>query len=853
MRKTTIYLSSAAAALLAFGIANAELAPVSRFNVNTERRTIPSGYRQMDVNGEFMAAENVAGPAEAYSTSQTTTVLYEDFSNVPNGEFVQTGKIGLRAVTPIANYDCGKYMNPAYTPNSGQWYGEWVYAGTDGTVIIQCYNPQAGAELCMPLGDYSGDLIVTMRVRSAKTFWGADTECGYVTSAGGGCDVNLMACIGGYGNHDRAKSDLGGNGYSFAKIAKLYEEDGWTEVRTTLRNESANSDGYLCIYLSDACEIDWIKVEDAGTHLAAPVAEGLTDFQEDSFTVKWGKMRRPFNYYIDLWYANWLAESGVDENYGFENGIPTGFTAGGATAAPGEGYESSNGIRIAAGADNAFATPEFQTLLKSGELRFSCVSPDGTFDEAPTLVIEGLSEEGWRTISEQEIDGFWTAANRFYRGQLKGDNFADNYKALRFYSKNTDDETYFVIDNLVCYAPRPYRLDRVVDTDESHGHNQVDLEYYRPYIEAGYLTEEEALEAIESPFNRWWNTEHKDPCAYTFNDCIEPDKEYYYRIRSHRLENDSRGNTFSAGEIQHAFGVAAPQLKAAKDVKEDSYTAAWKDAAKAQNFIVSNYKAETMAEDEAGKVIFSEAFSNIDGNVGYSSYEPATGNLDTDMPGWTGEDLTYGYQGIGAGQYGMVISPEIGVVPNGNTYYVYFEAEGMTGESLVIQFNKLEAYLILPFEDESCAATLQCNIPMEGESISFYTYNGYPFALKGLEITQDVKKGDLVRTFQSAQVVPAGVEQAVFTGLDKESDYAFKVVSHYKLEQKAVRSMPNGRYNIVNLKNGETTEFSKIEELDADVTVVARYTVDGLAAPEGYKGLVIEKLSNGKTRKAIIR
>lgn len=97
-----------------------------------------------------------------------------------------------------------------------------------------------------------------------------------------------------------------------------------------------------------------------------------------------------------------------------------------------------------------------------------------------------------------------------------------------------------------------------------------------------------------------------------------------------------------------------------------------------------------------------------------------------------------------------------------------------------------------------------------------------------------------MRVFQSEQKVPAGEQKAVFTGLDKDNKYAYKVVSRFQFEKQFVRSMPNGLYKIVNLNDGSSSDYSKVETLEENVEVVARYTIDGMVAPEGYKGFVIE-------------
>lgn len=852
MRKSTIFFCSAAA-LLAIGVAGADLIPVQDFLLkDSAKREIPAGFTRMDFKGQAVTNTNKGNSIWKASQSQTSEVLFEDFNNVPDGEFIQTGSIGMRADTPIASayYDCTNFINPEYTPNSGQWYGEWVYAGTGGTIVLQTYNPSSSATLQLPLGDYSGDLTVTMRVRYRPSFYGADNEVGYVTTTG--TEVLYMPVYGGFDSYNSATTDLP---YGYDYVAKLYPNDGWVEAKFSFRNESANADGTIIICTSNACEIDWIKVEDAGTYLAAPAVSGVTDFQENQFTMKWDPVRRAYNYYIDFFYAKWLADSGVDEAYEFEEGIPEGFTAGGATAAPSEGYNSTNCIRLEAGEENAFVTPTFVAPLTESTFKYMCVQTSEDSEVYPTLYVDGLTAEGWRPILQEMVDGWWTSANYYYEGNLSGEQFANQYTALRFYTTDTDDENYFVIDDLTAFAPRPYELDRV--KDENHG-RQMSYDDYLPYIEAGYYTEEEVKdEILNGTWNFWYNTERKDPCEYTFNESVEADKEYFYRVRSHRMEINGNGNTFAPSPIVHALGVAAPTLGDAQDVNGSSYTATWKDAAKAQNFIVTSYEAEEIAEDTPDYNVFTETFSNLEGSIDVDSYQPVEGELDTDMPGWTGESLVYGQNVLGCDYYGMLTSPELGVVAKGNRpYYVYFEAEGMYGETLIVQFNGLQTYCMAAFEEDgTIAGVITVPVPVEGETISFYTYNGYNFGVKALEVTQDMKQGDLVRKYDARQIVPAGVQKATFTGLDADKKYAYKVVSNFKFEQEYVNSMANGLYKVVDLKDGSTYDFSKVEDLNIEegLEVVARYTVEGLTVPENYKGIVIEKLSNGTTRKVIVR
>ena len=248
-----------------------------------------------------LKTRQVEGDPMKAGVNRQEELIVEDFNNVPDGKFEQTGKIGMRATTFLAShhFEPGRYIDTEYTPESGTWEGDWVFAGTNGTVILQCYNPTQGAFLRTPLGDYSGDITVKMRVRGAKAFWGADNEVGYETTPGS--DFTLNARIGGYDSYDCPVTDMGAYGLSAGRIF----DDDWKEFEFTFRNEGANHDGYLEISTSESIEIDWIKVTDAATFLAAPVINEPTEFTNDGFTINWDPVRRSFDYYIDLWQVNY--------------------------------------------------------------------------------------------------------------------------------------------------------------------------------------------------------------------------------------------------------------------------------------------------------------------------------------------------------------------------------------------------------------------------------------------------------------------------------------------------------------------------------------------------------------------
>ena len=765
--------------------------------------------------------------------TRAQTLLEEDFSGVPDGETETIERLGERYAEPVAShyFEPGRYMDNEYTPNSGTWEGDWVYAGKNGTIVLQSYNPMMDAYINTPLGDYSGDLTVTVRARYAKTFWGADNEIGYTTTPGS--SFSVMAVVGGYDGARLPVTDTGGS----LKSGQIYENDGWVDLTFTFRNEGADKDGYLSFRTGDAIEIDYIKISDAATFLACPVVREPSKFTDDGFTINWDPVRRSFNYYIDLWKVNYTSDKGIDDNYDFENGtLPEGVTADG-TVEDGIGVNESKGLRFNSnGVDAALITPEFGGTL--GFLSFSAYFdlPDGyTNDDYDpqwflgTLLVDGLTDDGWQPLAEVVCDAFYVPAGYYVNYILEGERFEGRYKSVRLYPEGFKEGNSLVLDNVKVWGERPFEL---VRADGSSVYDPTDDDY---------------------AYNYYGNTEHGDPCSYTFTG-LDPETEYWYRVRSHNVYD------FTIGEKHHAFGVAAPALLKATDIGNGSYTANWIDAPKAQNFLVRNFDVVKVEADEDDCEIFNETFSKCSGGSGLDSMVPinnGAGYLDdyTDMPGWSGNNNIVGQNLIGnADYYSELISPALPVNPANGEYYVYIELYGMYGESFVIDFLEcgLSSYIQVP-EDGYINGylTIPAESVREGERVKFSTYNYTPFALGAFDITQDVKAGDLLRTLASEVTVPAGTGSYTFTGLNDSQLYAFQPVSQYKLENEITYSTSSD-VMAVDMATGNSYITDRAE-IAADAVETARFNTSGVRVGNDYKGLVIIMMSDGSVRKEIVK
>lgn len=834
--KTTSTLIGTAL-LLAAGVGGTTLA-AGRFQLKPVQKeaTTAKADRPEILSKSEVTPEPLKSPDKEAGVTRAQILLEEDFNNVPDGQTETTGSLGERQVEFIAShyFEPGRYVDPEYTPNTGTWEGDWVFAGKNGTIVLQAYNPMEGAYINAPLGDYSGDLTIKIRARYAPSFWGADNELGYVGSNSTSFSVSLFK--GGYDSHERPVSDA-----EWAQLSsdQIYENDGWIDFTFTLRNEGADKDGYINISTGCSLEIDYIKVTDAATYLACPVVREPSNFTDDGFTINWDPVRRSFNYYIDLWKVNYTADKGIDENYDFESGsLPEGTTADGPEIEDGAGVDGSRGLRLDInGVDAAFVTPDFGSPL--GSVTFTAyfdVPAEPTKDDMDpewglgTLLIDGLTDDGWQPLSSVMADGLFTPGGYFLNYILDGTQFEGRYKGLRFYAEGFKAPYSVVLDNVNLWGPRPFVLERA---------------------EGGSLRDPEN---DDYAYNYYYKTEHNDPCSYTIAG-LDPEGEYWYRVRSHNV------NDFTIGEKHHAFGVAAPRLLNASDIATGTYTAHWADAPKAQSYLLRNYNVEKVAADKEDYQLFNETFQGCTGGSDLFSMVPlnnAAGYLDdyTDMPGWTGSNNSVGQNLIGCGDYsgGRLYSPALPVNPARGEYQIYIEAYGYPGDTFCIDFleSGLHSYISVPEEGYlNGYLTIPAESVRENERLDFFSYNGLAFAVGALEVTQNVKAGDLLRTFASEVEVPAGIGSYTFSNLGDGQMFAYQPVSRYKLEKDVVYSA-SGDYMVVDMANGGSFITDKAE-IAADAVETARFNTSGVRVGKDYKGLVIITMSDGSVRKEIVK
>lgn len=744
------------------------------------------------------------------SMDQKSILIYENFDNVPDGLTEVIGSLGERYITCIANRDGepGRYIANEYTPKNGTWEGHDVFAGKDGTIILQCYNPQIGAFINTPTGDFSGDIIVTVRCRWAKTFIGYPNDLGYATTNGSALALEVHK--NGYDSSDYANTDIGSR--AVMETGQMYEQDGWQELSFKFHNESANANGYLSFFTTDAIEIDWIKVTDENTYLAIPEIKEAFDFKEDGFTVDWDPVRRAFSYFIDLYKMEFTADAGLDELYGFESDeLPFWLTCPNVRTVGNEGAENSRCLVMPDDETFVETVNQGANLEKfSAKVKFRMDDPENNI----SLCFDVYGDDGWKRYKSIDCDGWWTEPGVYYQVNLNGSYFSGKYSAVRMYAQGTSENNQVFIDDVAVYTKRPYRLERVY---------------------ADGISLEGDPENEDFPYNYYDIT--KKP-QYIFEG-LDPESEYWYRVRS------QRGVEFAISDKIHAFGVATPELFPATGVSADSYTANWKDVPKAQKYNVTNYAVNVMEQGEIEHCFLSDGFSGCEGDL--TDMKPI-GNtneicldLYTDCKGWSGKNNYVGHNMIGCGEEAdsYLISPIVMLNPERGNARVHIEAEGDPEDTLFLSTEKGGWSGYTSFDENGLIKGWFELPPVKGEQIRFASYGNLGFALKSLEVIQMVEPGDVILKFDGMHETEAGTGYCTFDNL-QPSPYAYEVVACFELDDEVVYSAPGAtEYVGIDLSGISLPD-------DKEVTELVRWSVDGLVVDKDYKGIVIVKMSDGR-------
>lgn len=734
-------------------------------------------------------------------SAQSDDLITEDFSKFTAGT----------KDNPDTTSICDEYgtygpiqwdIDPKYTQTAG-WCGSWVFQAGGSAYLKDSYG-YVGALINTPLGDYSGDLTITLRVKPVGK---------YSTLL----NVNILK--NGYTDPVYAKTDdtTGKSNYS----TNLYPGRGWSTISIKFHNISADNDGFIQFLSYGECLIDDINITRTNNFVADPVINPATNFTDKSFTINWQKVSLARDYNVYIYKKNYTSDEAREWTADFENGVPETFlVSGNSTVKKGEGADSSQALALQYG--DTLTTPYNFSTYKNATMWLKVVAPDATSDELYngniTLWVRNIS--GWKEFGSYYLDSFIKGSTLNLSKDTEG-SFDNVYYGLKLTLTGLPASSYLLIDNIDIHAGRDAELAAVGESEEN-----------------GYMYD---------------NTKK---LTYTFDD-LDSLSDYYYGVQAHY----SMLNSNIA--LQLAYGVASPKAELATDIdSRGSYTANWKATAKATGYQVNNYGVYTAKADEEHDVL-DEDFSKVNADI-TTATDPTSPeklgnktytNLDnmTKLPGWTSKYtcLAQGY--IGAYRddevTGSIKTPVL-YLANDSLFHLDLNAIGTAGAQLNI-ITPNQTYNIK--FDSNGIISGKYSIPESSpaETLRFYASSG-TFMIDHIKISQHIKAGENIYTLLDTAMTDAKTYSHTFTNLynyDYEN-YAYHVTS-LRTESPLYAESDPSEFILVNLEKKVTTGIN-LQKSD-DTKVIARYNIDGRLLSRPQRGLNIIRMSDGTIKKVIIK
>ncbi len=739
-------------------------------------------------------------------------LIDEDFSGITEGTSEKPGNNML-----CYYYDePGMYIDASLTKD-GQWAGSFVYPA-GGMVALISPNTYTAADLDTPLGDYSGCITLTFKVKAIKN-----------------SDLFVNLLRGGYNDCLDTKNLAGDiNVLSY----RLYKKEGWKKVTVKMSNVNADPDGFIQFHSYGSVLIDDVQVTTSSEEFVAPPALlPETNIKNTSFQANWQPTRKAFNYVVNLYKKVYTSDKDTVITENFDNvaedgsNLPSGwsFSLHADKKVQPVGVDGSNALYISNG--DTIVTPYTFSKVKDMSMwvRFYDPVPYGDDDMNwdafdAVMHVEALSLSGWTEVVTLEYSETTSLGTNVNIGKEIGTN---KYYGFRFFFTGLPEGDYAVVDNINLTMGRPGKL---APAEFDLGGGDMDTE------------------------DRTYGT------SYVFSG-LDPEGDYYYTVNTHYLMQ------YSNADVQHLVAVASPTLKEATNITADAYQANWEEVGKADKYEAYCYGVQTVSE-KGQYSILDEDFSGIEDEQTDPSSPDKVGNTEdmsldeyTKLPGWsvsTGAAIVNGMIGCASSNYYTyyVTTPQL-YLGNDSMFYLHVKAYGAPGEGLVINVGGHESGAYFEATDATGKLgiidktfEMDCSQYSHGQLYIYTLSHGY-FLLDEVKVAQNLKAGDKIYTYlATGEVADSKTTSCVFNSLTGYDQYAFAVKSLLDRDGDTAESELSD-FMLVNL-NGTYTSISE-HSSDVSVHEVARYTADGKLIAKPVKGLNIVKMSDGKVVKVVVR
>ena len=739
-------------------------------------------------------------PKSWYEATETQERLYEDFDKFTAGSATEPDGTALCDEYGYFGGPVQWYIDNEYTETPG-WCGSWVFQA-GGNAYLNDPLGYIGAVLNSPLGDYSGNLTITARVKNI-----GKSSCSLM--------VNMLK--GGYNDPSYADTDDG----QTSTYASIPAGRGWITITLKVHNTTSSTDGFLQLLAYGQCLIDYVHIDRTNNYIAPPTVTDVSNFTDSTFTVTWDKEDLASNYWMWIYKKNYTSDEARTWTSDCESALPEDFKTTGVIT-DGIGADGSKGLRLQNG--DTLTTPYNQSEYKNMSFWMEAAGATADELEGSYITIDVLTTNGWSEWGSFYAE-YWTEGATVDLEKSSNKTFSDNYLGVRIRPTGFPEGAYLAIDSINVQGGRDVELQPVGDDEEY-----------------GYM----------------YDTTKKT--TYTFAKGLEADADYYFGVQGHY------NSLYSEYPLQLAYGVAAPAAKPATDIdSRGSYTANWDESVKATGYRVDNYGLTTVDKDGVYDII-DEDFSGVDADVtestdpedpdplGGSSYE----SLDdyTKLPGWTGKYYAVAQGWMGAESdyysYGYIKTPAL-YLANDSVFTLTIKAKGTVGDNLTF-YSPTQTYYI-PFNDNGTIDGSYI-VPESGSAVVLRFTSDDTFMIDEIKISQNLKAGDHIYSWLGSATVDGkeNTSATISNLYDYDFDnYAYAVTATRNEGSRSAES-DKSDYILVNLESGESVPTAITGNNIANgAKVVARYNAAGQMVSAPQTGLNIVKMSDGTVRKVMVR
>lgn len=745
-----------------------------------------------------MATVIAEAPAAAAEDDNAVVLLEEDFGKMIAGSETNPDN------EYIADKTTGSIPSQ-YTRLPG-WSGACIYqAGGTCAILTGKFSDGTGGYteetgfLRTPQGAYAGNVTLTFRARLFESSKSTDKM-----------DIAL----------------LNSNGRLESTTADIDTE--WKTFTIKLTKGEFSGCLIQLSMISEKVLIDDIKVTAVQTSIPAPLATEATDFTADGFTAHWEECEQADSYMLTI-YEKKVEDAVIIQDFeglniidgtnkldadnpGFDEGwtVAYGLTRN-ADHVSNLGYEGTTGM-VFRTTGEGFITPTFDRPILDFSFYAAHPSGEGCLS---TLVVSVLVDGEWGALGNYDVE-------RISRdGEIirLSSNFPEGVKAVKVYFRKND------------------MYDAGIDVSVVIDHIRI-------------MTDPEAIPAISNI--------RTGELSYRVSG-LDPEKDYSYTVKSvNSMFTSSESNEITA------LGLAAPVLLPGSNISEGTYTANWEKTPKADGYEVSNYRVYTVNAATENVAILHETFDKVtvgtfDNPEGlYNMVYPRYLDEYTENPGWLGL-ATYLVNGmIGTRSYmviqGIIQTPLLNLSGNNGRFRVHVRVVGdsdATNEMLVVQAGMSSYQRAAIKASEPVELDFVFNGGTQQMALAFYSYNGYPFYLDEVTVTQDLPAGtEVFYEVENREIEGGDVLTTTFNNLKvgQYESYAYRVFAYRDFMGDRIYSLS---YNAEGVSLPSGVEAVVVENHEA---LTRYYRLDGIETigRPSTPGIYIRRTGN-KAEKIVVK